>query len=76
MCIAYNHAQLVSSEGADLAVLTMTVKRRLGRSNRPFTALWAAGGEKQFYYRMDPENAELRLAAAAENGTQSCKVDS
>ncbi|TVR02162.1 MAG: hypothetical protein EA399_00735 [Desulfovibrionales bacterium] len=54
---------------ADLAMLTMAVKRRMGRSNWPFKALWAAGGEKQFYYRMDQENAELWLAATVENGS-------
>jgi hypothetical protein len=53
---------------ADLAVLTMAVKRRLGRSNWPFKAVWAAGGEKQSYYTMNNEQAELWLASGAENG--------
>jgi len=44
---------------ADLAVLTMTVKRHFGRSNWPFVAQWAAGGERQFYYSMSPELAAM-----------------
>jgi hypothetical protein len=44
---------------ADLAVLTMTVKRRFGRSNWPFNNEWAAGGEPQSYYRMDHALAAL-----------------
>ncbi len=56
---------------ADLAMLTMAVKRRLGRSNWPFKALWAAGGEKQFYYRMDPEYAELWLASDSESDVRA-----
>jgi hypothetical protein len=42
---------------ADLAVLTMRTKRLFGRSNWPFVAQWAAGGEPQFYYTMDPDTA-------------------
>ncbi len=42
---------------ADLAGLTMRTKRLFGRSNWPFLARWAAGGEQQFYYSMDPETA-------------------
>jgi hypothetical protein len=44
---------------ADLAVLTMTVKRHFGRSNWPFLGQWAAGGERQFYYSMSPEVAAM-----------------
>jgi hypothetical protein len=42
---------------ADLAGLTMRTKRLFGRSNWPFDAQWAAGGEQQFYYSMEPETA-------------------
>ena len=52
---------------ADLAVLTMTVKKRLGRSNWPLEAQWAVGGEKQAYYRVTPEYAELWLTSGAED---------
>jgi hypothetical protein len=52
---------------ADLGGLTNIVKRRFGRSNRPFENQWAAGGEQQFYYRMAPEIAERWREA--ENGT-------
>jgi hypothetical protein len=57
---------------ADLAVLTMTVKRHFGRSNWPFAAQWAAGGERQFYYGVTPELAALwtdLTRAAEENAT-------
>ena len=43
----------------DLAGLTMMVKRRFGRSNWPFAAEWAAGGEENSYYRMEPALAEI-----------------
>lgn len=43
----------------DLAGLTMMVKRRFGRSNWPFEAEWAAGGDENAYYRMDPALAEI-----------------
>jgi hypothetical protein len=46
-------------ERTDLAGLTMTVKRRFGRSNWPFPAKWAAGGEENAYYRMDNSIAQL-----------------
>lgn len=55
---------------ADLAGLTMMVKRSFGRSNWPFVAQWAAGGEQQSYYSMDPDLATAwkELSAAADNG--------
>jgi hypothetical protein len=43
---------------ADLAVLTMTVKRQFGRSNWPFTAQWRAGDE-QVCYSMSHQVAAL-----------------
>lgn len=43
----------------DLAGLTMTVKRRFARSNWPFSAKWAAGGDDNFYYRMDAPIAQI-----------------
>lgn len=39
---------------SDLAELRRRVKREFGRSNWPFVARWAAGGEKQLYYGLDP----------------------
>ncbi len=42
---------------ADLAGLTMRTKRLFGRSNWPFDAQWAAGGEQQFYYSMGATGA-------------------
>jgi hypothetical protein len=53
----------------------MAIKRRLGRSNWPFEAVWAAGGEKQIYYIMDNKQAELWLAATVENGEMPCEGD-
>src|SRR5581483_5514550 len=50
-------ARTYTQARADLAVLTMIVKRRFGRSNWPFAARWAAGGEPQLYYRMEPDLA-------------------
>jgi len=47
---------------ADLAGLTMIVKRRFGRSNWPFQAKWAAGGQDNLYYLMEPTVAELWVA--------------
>jgi hypothetical protein len=44
---------------ADLAGLTMMIKHRFGRSNWPFAAEWASGGEENVYYRMDPALAEM-----------------
>jgi hypothetical protein len=44
---------------ADLAGLTMMVKHRFRRSNWPFSYEWAAGGEHNMYYRMDPSVAEM-----------------
>lgn len=44
---------------ADLAVLTMNVKRHFGRSNWPFVVQWAAGGERQAYYSMSADLASL-----------------
>lgn len=41
----------LSQARSDLAGLTMIVKSRFGRRNWPFEALWAAGGEQQYYYR-------------------------
>lgn len=52
---------------ADLAVLTMTIKRRLDRSNWPIEPRWAAGGENQYYYKVSPEYAELWIASGDEN---------
>jgi hypothetical protein len=46
---------------ADLAGLTMIVKRRFGRSNWPFKVQWQAGGEKQQYYSIDAGTAGLWL---------------
>ena len=53
---------------ADLAVLTMTVKRRFDRSNWPFDAEFGVGGEQQSYYRLPPALAESwsRITGAAE----------
>jgi hypothetical protein len=44
---------------ADLAVLTMNVKRHFGRSNWPFIAQWGAGGEQQVYYSMASDLAPI-----------------
>jgi hypothetical protein len=53
---------------ADLAVLTMTVKRHFGRSNWPFVVQWAAGGEQQAYYSMSADVAAIwRELARAPN---------
>jgi hypothetical protein len=40
---------------ADLAVLTMTVKRHFARSNWPFAVQFGAGGEQQSYYNMSKQ---------------------
>lgn len=53
---------------ADLAVLTMTVKRHLGRSNWPIANQWAAGGEPQAYYKMDPELAQVWSELSPQDG--------
>jgi hypothetical protein len=53
---------------ADLAGLTVIVKRRFGRSNWPFTTDWAAGGDPQQYYRMSVEEAAVWREAAASMG--------
>lgn len=42
---------------ADLAGLTLMVKRRFGRSNWLFRLNWAAGGEQIAYYLMDHTTA-------------------
>jgi hypothetical protein len=44
---------------ADLAQLTMLVKRKFGRGNWPLGGVWAAGGDQQMYYVMDEESAAL-----------------
>lgn len=44
---------------ADLAGLTMMVKRRFSRSNWPFEAQWEAGGPGQIYYSMNGEQAKM-----------------
>jgi hypothetical protein len=49
---------------ADLAVLTMNVKRHFGRSNWPFVVQWAAGGERQAYYSMSSGLATIWAAIA------------
>jgi hypothetical protein len=46
---------------ADLAGLTMIVKRRFDRSNWPFVVQWQAGGERQQYYSIDAATAGLWL---------------
>ncbi len=46
-----------------LAGLTMIVRRQFRRKNWPFAWLWAAGGEQQMYYRMNPEVAQLWKAS-------------
>lgn len=43
----------------ELAGLTMIVKRRFGRSNWPFQASWAVGGDPQAFYSMTSQTAEL-----------------
>lgn len=43
----------------DLAGLTMMVKRRFARSNWPFSAKWAAGGDENYYYSMDLPTAQM-----------------
>jgi hypothetical protein len=67
---------------ADLAVLTMRTKRLFGRSNWPFVAQWAAGGEQQFYYSMDSDTAARWTAVrhpadgASESGNGAVTSDS
>jgi len=50
---------------ADLAGLTMIIKKRFGRRNWPVSAEWAAGGTQQMYYRMDPQLADRWVEASA-----------
>jgi hypothetical protein len=37
----------------------MMVKRRVARSNWPFSADWAAGGDENLYYSMDAAAAQI-----------------
>jgi len=46
---------------ADLAGLTVMVKRRFERDNWPFEAGWEAAGPGQIYYRMSPQQAAMWL---------------
>jgi hypothetical protein len=50
---------------ADLAGLTMMVKRRFGRSNWPFDVQWAAGGDENAYYRMTSEISRIWTQGSA-----------
>lgn len=43
---------------AGLAGLSALAKRQFGRSNKPFTDSWAAGGDPNMYYRMESSLAE------------------
>ena len=53
---------------ADLAGLTMMVKRRFGRRNWPFEVQWAAGGDENAYYRMEKDVAATWRSAPLESG--------
>jgi hypothetical protein len=56
------HSQQTGSQArAQLAGLTMIVKRRFGRSNWPFTARW---GGVEMLYTVDPPVAEAWLSGA------------
>lgn len=42
----------------------MTVKRRFARSNWPFSAKWAAGGDQNYYYWVGRSRLEYRATVA------------
>jgi hypothetical protein len=47
----------------DTGGLTFQIRKHFGRGNWPYEAQWAAGGEKQSYYRMTPDQAAMWQAA-------------
>jgi Endonuclease NucS len=60
---------------ADLAGLTMMVKRRFARSNWPFSVERAAGGEENMYYRMDNSTAQVWTKITAGEVGQTTLAD-
>jgi hypothetical protein len=77
-----SYAEIIETAGvtspvarSQFAHLTMLVKRRFGRRNRPYVGDWNVDGTQQAFYKLPPDIAKLWHKAAAQLDAEQADAD-